>query len=292
MQIILIAHLVFPLSGSFLSIRQSESPIFESSLVSRLLTLISAEFSSLYPDSDHWKPSVGLSRPTKSTLTIVFVSSSHIFHIQPSFDPIFPAQNRRPFEGSFQDYFYNADPRARPLACVDTSEVCSAAHGGRCWAMREVVSPDVRSDPAFWLMKWSLESSNIYDSLAWRLGAAFLAQQKVSQFISTPLAPNQWELETSQLFAASLARIQYDAWGIATGEDRERPGYVEVTPDEGRGRLCGRYKFKSAENTNVNLLGFVGLMLLAIAVYLTSWIVAFRGDKTTSNGPSGIHNTI
>lgn len=229
--------------------------------------LSSAEFSSLYPDQDHWQPISGLKRPNDSTLTIIFVSSLHIFHIQPSYDPIFPAHKRRPFEGSYQDYFYNSDPRTRPLACVDTSEVCSA-EGRQCWAMRDVLPPDIRSDPALWLMKWSLESSNIYDSIAWRLGAGLLAQEKVSQFISTPLAPNQWEIEASQLFAASLARIQYDAWGIATGEDRERPGYVEVTPVEGRGRLCGLYKFKTADYTNVNLIAFLGFIILAFAMSL------------------------
>jgi len=222
-----------------------------------------------------------LKQPADSSLTIIFVSSMHIFHIEPSSDPIFPAEARRSFKGSYEDYFYNSDPRARPLACVDTSEVCSA-NGRKCYGMRDIVPSDMFSDPSFWLMKWSLESSTIYDSIGWRLGTALLAQEKVSQFVSIPLPPNQWEIEASQLFATSLARIQYDAWKIATGEDRERPGYVEVTPDEARGKLCGMYKFKTADYTNVNLAAFVGLIIQAAAIYILSWEIPWerRGTAT------------
>ena len=128
------------------------------------------------------------------------------------------------------------------MACVDTSEVCSL-DAKKCWSMRDPVPPGVPSTPAYWFMKWSLENSNIHDSIKWRLGTALRAEESISQSISLPLQPNQWEFEASQLFSTSLARIQYDAWKIATGEDRERPGYVEVTPDEAKGLLYGKYKF-------------------------------------------------
>ncbi|CAF9939769.1 hypothetical protein IMSHALPRED_001625 [Imshaugia aleurites] len=137
--------------------------------------------------------------------------------------------------------------------------------------MTSPLPPDIPSSPDFWLMKWSLENSNTYDSIKWRLGTALLAQESVSQSVSIPLSPHQWQLEVSQLFATSLARIQYDAWEIATGEDRGRPGYVEVTPDEAKGRLCRSYKFKSLDYTNVSLAGFVGLPLLAITIFVLSW---------------------
>ena len=246
-----------------------------------ILIVGSAEFSSLYPDLDHWRPIPEMKQPANSTLTIIFISSLHIFHISPSNDPIFPAEERRSFEGSNEDYFYNSDPRARPLACVDASEVCSA-NGETCWGMRDTVSPEMFSSSSFWLMKWSLESSTIYDSIGWRLGSALLAQEKVSQSVSMPLPANQWEIETSQLFSTSLARIQYDAWKIATGEDRDRPGYVEVTPTEARGQLCEQYKFKTANYTNVNLAAFLGFILLAIAIYILSLEVPPKRGETAN----------
>ena len=248
-----------------------------------ILTLSSAEFSSLYPELDYWHPIPGLKQPADSTLTIIFISSMHIFHVSPSYDPIFPAEKRHSVKDFYEDYFFNSDSRARPLACIDTSKICSA-DGNNCWGMRDVVPSDMFSDPAFWLMKWSLENSNIYDSMAWRLGAALQAQEKVSQFISQPLAPNQWEIEVSQLFATSLARIQYDTRGISTGEDRERPGYVEVTPVEGRGTLCGYYKFKTAEYKNVGLIPLLGYIILAFVIYALSLEVMWKKEGTDASG--------
>ena len=186
-----------------------------------------------------------------------------------SFDPIFYANKPHYFEGFRAPFFYNSDPRARVLACVDKSEVCSP-DGNTCWSMTAPVPEKVSSPATYWLMKWSLENSNIYDSIKWRLGTALLAQESVSQYVSLPLPSNQWQIEASQLFATSLARIQYDALSIAMGEDRQRPGYVEVTPVEARGDLCGKYKFKSPDYTNVNLVAFIGLNLLAIAIIILS----------------------
>jgi len=164
---------------------------------------------------------------------------------------------------------------------VDTSDLCSP-DSRRCWSMRELVPPEVASTPAYWLMKRSLENSNIYDSIKWRLGSALQAQESVSQFISTPLDPKQWEVEARQLFATSIARIQYDVWQIATGEDRDKPGHVEVTPDEAKGFLCGLYKFKGADHTNVNLAAFIGFILLAIAIFLLSLDASTDGSAMTS----------
>ena len=213
----------------------------------------------------------------------------HIYHVKPSFDPIFPANEPHYFDDYREPFYYNADPRARALACVDTSELCSP-DGTSCWSMTSPLPPDTQSSPEYWLMKWSLENSNIHDSIKWRLGTALLAQERVSQSVSIPLSPHQWQLEANQLFATSLARIQYDAWQIATGEDRDRPGYVEVTPDEGRGRLCGLYKFKTSDYVNVNLAGLIGLPLLAVTIFVLSWDASVVGlgsgnDASTASEP-------
>ena len=230
----------------------------------------SAYFSSLYHDNDYWHPLPDLSQPPNTTLTIMFVTSMRIFHTRPSLDPIFYANEPQYFDDLGETYYYNSDPRARPLACVDLSEVCSP-DGQTCWSMDSPVPHGVDSPPAYWLMKWSLENSNSYDSIKWRLGSALLAQESISQYVSRPLSSAQWQLEASQLFATSLARIQHDALGIATGEDHEKPGYLEATPDEAKGQLCGLYKFKTTQYTNVNLAWFILLPLLSIAIFLFTW---------------------
>ncbi len=254
--------------------------------IDRRLTASSTYFSSLYPQSDYWTPIAELKTPPNSTLTIIFVSSMHIYHVKPSFDPIFPANEPQYFDDYRDPYYYNADPRARALACVDTSELCSP-DGSKCWSMTSSLPPDIESSPEYWLMKWSIENSNIYDSIKWRLGTALLAQESVSQFVSIPLSPYQWQLEANQLFATSLARIQYDAWKIATGEGHERSDYVEVTPDEAKGHLCKMYKFKTSDYVNVNLAGLIGLPLLAITIFILSWDATVIGlaPKKDGKGP-------
>lgn len=221
-------------------------------------------FSSLYPDQDYWHPLPELEHEEDSTLTIIFVSSLHIYHTQPSHDPIFPATEER------HKLFVNSDPRARPWACVDKTELCSP-DGRQCWSMKDSVPQGVSSPPSYWLMKWSLENSNIQKSIKWRLGSALIAQRLISQSISRPLNPDQWQTEASQLFATSLARIQYDALAIAGGEDHEKPGYIDATPPEGKGRLCGMMKFKTTDYININLAWCIFVLCFIVTLNVLTW---------------------
>ena len=148
---------------------------------------------------------------------------------RPSLDPIFYANEPKQYEDLRQEYYYNADPRARPIACINRTEICSA-DGRDCWPMESRPPRGTRSSPDYCLMKLSLGNPNTYDSIEWRLGSAWLAEEKIGQYVSRPLSPVQWQIEASQLFKTPLARIQYDAWAISTGEDRGKGGYVEVTP--------------------------------------------------------------
>ncbi|KAG7006622.1 hypothetical protein G7Y79_00013g033940 [Physcia stellaris] len=226
-------------------------------------------WSSLYPESAYWTPLPELQPHNGRTLTILFVASMHIYHVMQSFDPIFPAKQPRYFPGQRNPLYYNEDSRATVLSCVDETELCSP-DGKTCWNMASPVPDGVPSSPAYWLMKWSLENSDTYNSIKWRLGSALLAQEKISQSRSRPLDAHQWEVEARQLFATSLARIQYDVRKISLGLDSDLPEYAEVTPDEARGKLCGLYIYKTPEYSNINLLAFIGLIVLAIIVFFLS----------------------
>ncbi|KAF2100958.1 hypothetical protein NA57DRAFT_74555 [Rhizodiscina lignyota] len=226
-------------------------------------------FSSLYPDEDAWTPIPALARPPGSTATILFVSSARIYHLQASYDPIFPALQRDDFDGSRRALYYNSEPRARALGCVDTTELCSPS-GDKCWSMTDEEPLEVMREPAYWLMKFSLGNSNIYDSIKWRRGSALRAQEMISEYISRPLDSNQWVVELQNLFATSLARIQWDAMSIATGEDRDRPGYHEVTPTVAKGHLCKRFKYKTTGYTNINLFWLVFVLVLCPLIGILS----------------------
>jgi hypothetical protein len=85
-------------------------------------------------DNPVWKPHDDPIPPPGSTVTIIFVSSLRILYEQRSDDPIFPADQEFPLAGSRKPCFRNSDPRARPLACVNTIEICTP-DGETCWSI-------------------------------------------------------------------------------------------------------------------------------------------------------------
>ena len=185
----------------------------------------------------------------------------------PSSDPIFPADKLRAGE----PWYYNSDPRARAIGCIDLTELCSP-DGDICWSMKAKVPGGVPVTPAYWLMKFSLEMSSIYHSMHWRLGSSLIANSMISQYRSKALNDGHWVSEVQRMFDSTLARAQFDAWSIASGEDsvHEGPdGYVEETPPEA-GNLCNKYKFKSSEHTNINLYAFILLLFTPLIFWVLS----------------------
>ncbi|KAM7214438.1 hypothetical protein V8F06_010195 [Rhypophila decipiens] len=210
---------------------------------------------------DSWQPIPELTPPANTTITIMLISPLHIYYLKPSADPIFGADKKCYIEG-YQQPFYcrKSDPKARLFACIDRHELCTPS-GETCWSINDEeaeLRTKASSSPSYWLMKLSLYSSSMYDSIVWRLGNALIAQERVAQFISTPLPDNHWFAEVERGFASSLARIQFDAWEISSGIGRQHEGddgYVEYTPVEA-GDMCGLYKFKSTGYKNVDATAF------------------------------------
>lgn len=102
-------------------------------------------------------------------------------------------------------------------------------------------------------MNYSLLYSNMFTSLALRLRTALLAQKNVSQYISPGFEADHWKLEMESLFNTSLARIQFDAWSIASGEGRRLDGFVRQLPERGSElNICGLFKFRT--NGYINIL--------------------------------------
>jgi hypothetical protein len=129
-------------------------------------------------------------------------------------------------------------------------------------------------------MKLSLERSNTYEVLKHRLGSALLAQQKIGGYFTTGLSSEQWKVEANSFFATSLARVQWDLWTIATGEDIDLVGYKDYTPDEAKGRLCGLYKFNKKGFANIHLAWFWLVISVCLCVYIlflkTRWLLGQR----------------
>ena len=108
----------------------------------------STYLSSLYSDEDYWHPIPELGHSTDSILTITFVTSTHIYHIKPNFDPIFHANESRQIEGLQKHFYINSDPRAKPFACVDTTKLCSPDDKA-CWSMVFSLPQGITSAPEY-----------------------------------------------------------------------------------------------------------------------------------------------
>jgi len=230
-----------------------------------------------------WTPHPDLTPPAYSTVTIIFVSSLRILYEQYSSDPIFPADEEFYLDGDPKAWFRNSDPRARPLACITTIEVC-APDGKTCWNVNEPSSNSSFPDdtPEFILLYAALYKTDIYYSLAKRQGRSLLAQKKVSQYFSAALGDDPWVAEVENWVRTALARTSINAWSVAGGEDSvhaNKGGFVEVT--KGYGNLCGRYKYNPQ---GYQSLRFVPLMLLVAAlpiIWILSWDARSVAEKAS-----------
>lgn len=153
-------------------------------------------------------------------------------------------------------YWRNSDKVVRPVACIDSYEYCTS-DGRRCWLLLE------ETDNAdFELTRRDLLRSTTADAIKFRMGRGLLAQDAVTQYLSEQLEQNQWELEFEQLFATSLARMQYNLLDIAVGANEELHRYYEVDKATwGSGGLCARYKLKLPNKINGKDLNFATFVL-------------------------------
>jgi hypothetical protein len=216
----------------------------------------------------YWKPRPELTPPAFSTLTIMFVTSLHIYYKDYSDDPIFPADKADFLTGDEKPWFVNSDPRARPLACINSIEVC-LGDGKTCWAFNDPELENITGPPDFILMYASLRRTEVYNMIEKRLGRGLIAQSKVSQFYSEGLGSHQWVDEVEHMFATINARTQINTWSIARGEDSnlEEEGYRLITKKGTYGDLCGMFKYNPPGYTSIHATPF-GLVLFSFPLFL------------------------
>jgi hypothetical protein len=247
-----------------------------------------------------------------TTLTIMFINPLYILYLKPSADPIFVADKAFTYPDDPIPIYYKNDAKYRVLSCLDTQQIC-LPNGGPCRPLKgDKRDLDEDLPPEYWVLKWSLEHSDVYYSIAKRLGTALVAHEMISQYTSVPLSDRHWVLETERLFATSLARIQYDVWNIGSGEDKVHvgeDGYRDDAPAKVRAKgLCGHVKFQSTGYTNISVLRFFLLMAVTPLFWflnleertvvqawrwITSWRTNVFQEEDQHNGnPQGEVNTV
>ncbi|OQN98702.1 hypothetical protein B0A48_15368 [Cryoendolithus antarcticus] len=207
-------------------------------------------------------------------LTIMFVNSCRLFYQKASDDSIFPAQTRRP-DGLYANY----DSRARPLACIDWIELCTRE--GKC-AHPSVADNDIDMPHVF--TRYAMNKSTSYDSIFARGASALDAQSRIRGDVSLPLSesPPQWAVESEAIFQTSLARMQYDAFDIASGAGSDRLDiYEETLPPAFRGsKSCKLFAFQLPKG--YHNLGFVQMILVQLLLPLGIFLLGFETDQDFS----------
>lgn len=222
-------------------------------------------------NKQRWRPHAKLTIPDYSTLTIIFVSSLRILYQGRSEDPIFPADQEWQLPGDYKMWFKNSDPRARPLACIDTIEICETEHGP-CKNVNAPEGDDTAGEetPVWELLYASLIKTDTYYSVAKRQGRALLAQKKVSQYFSIPLGDTHWVAEVENFVQTGLARTTINAWSVARGEDavhEGQDGFTKRTQED----LCRLYKYKPQGYQTIDFMPLLVVALFLPITWILSW---------------------
>lgn len=225
-------------------------------------------------DNPVWTPHADLTPPpdrSDSTVTIIFISSLRILYEGQSDDPIFPAHTEWPLPGDRKKWYYNSDPKARPLACINTIKVCTPDEA-LCWNVNSNLKfPD--DTPEFELLYSSLYKTDIYYSLAKRQGRSLLAQKKVSQYFSPALGDYHWGVEVENWVRTALARTSINTWSVASGEDAVHEGKGGFAKTSNKHNLCGRYKYNPRDYQSIRF----AYLLLVILWLPVIWILTWEG---------------
>lgn len=223
-----------------------------------------------------WNPIAAFNYQNYEVTSLLLIQSQNNYHKTSRDDPVFPAKLQ--VEPPVRPYplFYNDDPVATALACVDSVSVCHA-NGELCWSkvnnpINEL--PSHKEKTGYYMLDIALMRSNICNGVLLRGGSSLDAQSKMqanlSVPLSLPLAPEQWKVEVRALFKASLARIQIDLRDYMRGAAANVAGFQDHT-ESGYAEMCGAYKFRTVGWTNINAWAFWLLIILVVIVYFLSW---------------------
>jgi hypothetical protein len=97
--------------------------------------------------------------------------------------------------------------------------------------------------------------------------ATLIASSLLHTYSSSPLHPQQWEVEARQFYETSLARAQFEAKYIAEGVYASFPGWVLDSPDIVSPAIC-RHNYLSKDPEYANVNGVIYLMVLVPCVLI------------------------
>ena len=222
-------------------------------------------------------------RATNSVVSLIFVRPKAVFYFEPSFDPIFPAQQVYNGPGYLEQIYYNNLPHATVLGCADTAEIRDP-DTGLIWHPVTMDWNDLKSRQGierlnldkvfkenllnpFLLLGASMLGSSISTIIL--TGPYFDAQKKLINGLSIALDREQWKVEARKMFETSLARMQGIVLDVARGRGVDDRSAKNALP-EINSSICNMIKFPTLGWKNISLFWMTVLPTLAFFIWLFS----------------------
>lgn len=223
-------------------------------------------------------------------VTMVFIAPNAITFVSPNDDPVFGASEvvaNYTLPDGTEVFAYTSNLYNGIITCTDQYQMCNP-NNGACTPLVGESSFSAESyktemnygqEGAMFRFLLLLDFLSVSATVGQRGAQALVAQETVSTLSQKPIPNNQWQLEVSSWFAASLARLQRGIYEFAAGTENVGDGNITLLATGGEelvaaNYMCNNQMVRSAAGTiNFSLLGLaliigIGGLIILVALVL------------------------
>ena len=228
---------------------------------------------------------------SNADVTLMFLAPNSVTYNSPVLDPLY----RATFEINLTDYDgksvsqYTSDYWVSVLACADRFQIINPANGLSTSLSSSSSIADEAGSLQLTKLQWAMvlglyhtiHNSITYFSVHTGGGSSLRASDVVigSDISSPGLPDNQWQIEATDMFSVSMAKLQQQVIGYATGPTYFHEGFI-LTP--GDKELCQRQKIRGVSGylsfsvLGVSIILSVGFLFIVTALILDTAVGFFR----------------
>lgn len=203
---------------------------------------------------------------------------------------------------------YYSDKQVSVMGCIDQHRICNPTwpDGILCttWGTVEFTAAvldklglnQMQNDTAWVLLLANLDG-HIANSIAGLGSTALRAQSTVYDDINIPLPENQWNIEASDWFSISLARLQHAILEFSTGpEDIDYSLYSRFNLSQLYKTNCGIQKVQQLNFNHgyisFSVLGLVIIFVIGVVIIIVSLVLPrIVGRMQRARKANGCHDT-
>jgi hypothetical protein len=232
------------------------------------------------------------------------------YHALESHDPIFPAHyvDIVEFPGGLLGLFWvNPKTQAGVLACADTFDICVDDQGKECYGQSEIhmaleqLKNDVEKQRIFYLVSMAMENTYAWWMVHYLQANVLNATRQAARIVDIRFAEEQWKVEVDNIFNASLAATQLQAYDYARGTYAPRPNgpsmndYTPSILQDAKSKtrvaveISKMFKFKNNAYKNIPAFWFWFVNVGCLVIFLSSrrFSTKTRRDQLIEAGYGG-----